>query len=231
MIRFILPAVLPLLVTTVTLAGSAWNRSSGRAPMVLTDRELPLRYASADNSSQSVWIRHQYSWGEQIAWLNADKLASLGFDTSVDPTSPDADAHYRRALRRVAYIALELDGPAWQAWASDYERNLRQWTPDADARKQVAASSRLVPVDAHVDAATLEARYPNARTHLITRGIVRILIYTPKDSRARLSGSVELAPDSLYVPPEIAPQLDSTPYRLSVRYGRRHEPWIAGVEP
>lgn len=231
MTRYILPAVLPLLVTGITIAGAAWNRSSGRAPVVLSERELPLRYASDDNSGQSVWIRHQYTWGEAISWLNVEKLTSLGFDTSVEPASPDAAAHYGRALRRVAFIALEFNGPAWQAWASEYARNLKQWTPDADVERQLANSSRLVPVDVDLDAATLEARYPDARTHLITRGLVRVAIYTPKDGRSRLSGSIELAPDSLYVPPDIAASLRSPSYRLSVRYGRRHEPWITGVEP
>jgi hypothetical protein len=231
MTRFVLPALLPILVTAVTLASAAWNRSAGRGPTMLTERELVRQSASDDNSGQSVWLQHQYAWGDEMAWLNAEKLASLGFDTSVDPRSPDAGPHYRRALRRVAYLALELDGPAWQAWASEYERNLRQWTPDADPKKQVADSSRLVPVDASLDAATLEARYPNPRTHLITRGAVRILVHTLKDAPARLSGSVDLAPDSLYVPPDVARQLRSPRYRLSVRYGRRYEPWIAGVEP
>jgi hypothetical protein len=232
MIRQILPAVLlPLLLTGVTIASAAWNRAGGRGPIVLSDRELPLRFSSADNSGQSVWIRHQYSWGEEQAWLDAGKLAALGFDTSVDPASPDADAHYRRELRRVAFVALEFDGPAWQARAVEYERNLRQWSPDADVRKQVDASSRLVPVDVALDPALLEARYPNPRTYMITRGVVRIFIHTPKDGRPRLTGSLQLAPDSLYIPRDIARRLATPSYRLSVRYGRRHEPWIEGAEP
>lgn len=232
MIRQILPAMLlPLLVTGFTVASAAWNRAGGREPIVLSERELPLRYASADNSGRSVWIRHQYAWGEEQPWLDAATLAALGFDTSMDPASPDAEAHYRRELRRVAFVALEFDGPAWQARAVEYERNLRQWTPDADVRKQLDASSRLVPVDVDLDPAVLEARYPNPRTHLIARGVVRISLHAPPQERPRLTGSIDLAPDSLYVPSHAAERLSAPSYRLSVKYGRRYEPWIAGAEP
>jgi len=232
MIRRTLPAMLlPLLVTGFTVASAAWNRSGGREAIVLSQRELPLRYSSADNSGQSVSLRYQYNWGEEQPWLDAAKLASLGFDTALDPASPDADAHYRRALRRVVFVALEFDGPAWRARAPEFERELQRYRPDADVRNQVEAGSRLVAVDADLDPEALEARYPNPRTHLIARGVVRIYAYTPKDARPRLTGSIELAPDSLYVPPDIGPRLAAPSYRLSVRYGRRHEPWIAGVEP
>jgi hypothetical protein len=231
MIRFILPAVLPLLVTAATLAGSAWNRSSGRGPTVLTDRELPLRNASDDNSGLSLSIEYPHALGGEQRWLTGDKLAALGFDTSVDPGSPDADAHYRRELGRLVYVALEHDGPAWRARAIEVERNIRQWSRDEDVRKQVEASSRLVPVDADLDPAVLEGRYPNARTHLITRAVMRVYRYSEANQRARLTGALQLLPDTLYVPSQIAEHLRGRSYRVRVRYGRRYEPWIEGVEP
>jgi hypothetical protein len=232
MIRDVVPALaLPVIVTSITLASVAWNRSGGREPIVLTERELRLRTASDDNSGLSVSIEHSRALSGEEQWLTADKLAALGFDTSVDPASPDAGAHYRRELGRLVYVALEHDGPAWRARAIDVERNIRQWSREEDVRKHVEASPRLVPVDADLDPAVLDGRYPNARTHLITRAVLRVYLSSEGNQRARLTGAVTLLPDTLYVPPHIAEHLRGRSYRLSVRYGRRYEPWIVGVEP
>jgi hypothetical protein len=233
MIRRVLPAaLLPLLVTGVTVAGSAWNRSAGRGPTVLSDRELPLRITSDENTGRSLWIRHEEAWWSERSWLMAEKLAALGFDISVDPASPDADAHYARALRRTAYVALELDGPAWEAWARGYQENTKSWSRNADNAQVLNESSRLVAVDADRHVAVLEAKYPNPQTHLITRGIVHLTIDRREGRRPQLAGVVErIVPRTLYVPPHLAEQLRSKPYRVMVRYGRRYEPWIAGVEP
>jgi hypothetical protein len=233
MTRRVLPAVLlPLFVTGVTVAGVLWNRSAGRGPIVLTDRELPLRFASDENTGRSVSIRYEDAWWSRDAWLNREKLASLGFDTTVDPASPDAEAHYGRALRRTVYVALELDGPAWQAWARRYQENTKQWNPEPDNARVLNESSRLVAVDAATDATVLEARYPNPQTHLITRGVVHLMIDRPQGGRPQLAGVVEqIAPRALYVPRHLAERLGSKPYRVTVRYGRRYEPWIVGVEP
>lgn len=233
MILRILPAVvLPLLVTGVTLGGVARNRSAGRAPIVLSQRELPLRSISDDNTGRTLSIQHQSTWWSGPPWLSADKLASLGFDTSVDPRSPGAEAHYRRALRRIVYVALELDGPAWQAWARAYDENTKRWSPGADNTRLLEDSSRLVAVDAAADPAALEARYRDPARHVITRGVVRVFVDRPQGGQPRLSGMVEeIAPSTLYVPHHLSARLGSKPYRVSVRYGRRYEPWIVGVEP
>ena len=231
MIRRTVPAaLLPVLVTVSTLAGAAWNRSGGRGPTMLTHRELPMRFASDENSGQSLAIRHGDA-GLMRAWLTREKLASLGFDTAVDAASPDADAHYARALPRTAYLVLEFDGPAWQSWAREYAANTRRWNPDADTARILDESSRLVAVDAGLDAATLEARYPNPQTHLITRGVIDVFV-DHIGGRPHLAGVLQaIAPRTLYVPREFAARLTAKPYTVSVRYGRRYEPWIVGVEP
>jgi hypothetical protein len=229
--RLLFATMLPLVVTGVTLAGVAWNRSGGREPTVLTERELPLRSTSEENTKRVLSIAHQATWWGGEGWLTPAKLSSLGFDTTVDPVSPDAEAHYRRMLRREVYVALELGGPAWDAWAREYEVNTRQWSPEGPTNARPADWSRLVPVDAELDASVLERRYPDGRTHVITRGVVRVLLYTPQGARPRVSGVVEsLTPRTLYVPAHIAEGVGSKPYRVTVRYGRRYEPWIVGVE-
>ena len=233
MIRRILPAVLlPFVITGFTLAGVAWNRSGGRGPIELSDRELSLAYTTDENSARSLWIRHaDVWWSNGQSWLTREKLAALGFDTSVDAASPDAEAHYRRELARLVYVALENDGPAFQAWAREYELNVRKWTPGPGGAASLESFSRLVAVDAALDAATLEAKYPGARTHLITRGIVRASLEMPSNGPRRLSGHVmRIAPDRLHVPVHLAQRVISRPYRVTVRYGRRYEPWIVTIE-
>jgi hypothetical protein len=232
MIRRIIPAaLLPLLMSGVTLATVAWNRSGGRGPIVLSDRELRRGFESDENTGRSFMIQYGSAW-EANTWLTAGKLASLGFDTRLDPASPDADAHYARALPRIVYVALELDGPAWQAWALVYEENSKRWSKDAEIARALKESSRLVPVDAESDVTNLERRYPDPQTHLITRGVVRLFVDKPQGGRPRLTGAVtEIKPDALNVPRELAATLRSKTYRVSVRYGRRYVPWISGIEP
>ena len=88
-----------------------------------------------------------------------------------------------------------------------------------------------VPLRVASDAAVLEARYPDPATHVITRGVVRLFIDHPEGGEPRLSGMVEqIAPSTLSVPRHLAAPLGSKPYRVRVRYGRRYEPWIVGVE-
>jgi hypothetical protein len=228
----LLAVLLPLGVTGGTLATVSWNRSGGRDAIVLSDRELALRSPSDENSGRSMWIRHQGGWWGGEAWLTPAKLASLGFDTTVDAASPDAEAHYRRALRRDVFVALELDGPAWHAWVRTYEENMPQWSPEGEMKRTFEEGSRLVPVDAALEAATLAAKYPDAGTHLIARGVVRVMLHTPGGERPRISGVVEaLTPDTLHMPAHLGKRLGARPYRVSVRYGRRYEPWIVGVEP
>jgi hypothetical protein len=231
MIRSILPAAaLPLLVTAVTLSGAAWNRSGGRGPTELTHRELPAAGASPDNSARTLRIQYAGSWFGGLEWLTAERLGELGFDTRLDPASPDADRHYGRALPRVVYVALEFNGPAWEAWLRSVRND--KWAARRGVEREREMGSRLVPVDAAIDATTLEARYPDPSTHVIARGVVRIFVYKPEGGRARVVGVVEgLAPAELHVPKDLAARVSSPSYRVRIQYGRRYEPWIVGIEP
>lgn len=232
MTRHLVPAfVLPIALTAVTLAGVAWNRSGGTGDTVLSRRELSPSPTSEDNTSRSLRIHHQPSWRGGEDWLTLEKLAALGFDTTLDPASPDADRRYHRALPREVFVALELDGPAWQAWLREEARDVPAAAPRPDGYRAATAGSRLVPVDAALDAAILEATYPDRRTHLITRGVIRLLLFAPATQRPTLSGAVErITPSELHVPARLAPRLAPAFSRVTVRYGRRYEPWIVTIE-
>jgi len=223
--------LLPLLVTGVTLADAAVNRRAHRGPMLLSSREAWAAPTSDDNSARYVYLQYQHYWSGE-PWLRIDELAALGFDTSVDPASPDAGRFYGRALSREAYVALELDGPAWQQWATEQAQTTARWMKREDISRQREQASRLVAVDAALDAGTLRARYPDPRTHLITRAAIRVHVRTPERERPRLEGVVEqIRPNSLYVGRDHAGRLVAGKYEVAVNYGSRLIPWIAAINP
>ena len=202
-------ALLLVLVTNaVVLTGVAWNRR-GEPDAVLTLSEHEVLATSNDilpdeeNSGatlrlnwavnppraqdEELYAYLPYSWSE-AAWLDRDKLATLGFDVSFPPASDAASDHYGRMLAREALLVLELDGPASQA-AAAYMRELAERarncasgttqdvTPAECRRANLAAHerplSRLFVVDAGRDARALRQRYPDRTRYAIVRGAVR----------------------------------------------------------
>jgi hypothetical protein len=115
------------------------------------------------------------------------------------------------SLPHRGYVAMALGGPAFEAL---------DLPPDIERRRL----SRLVVVDADVDARVLEQRYPNRRTHLIAAATLRPL---PGQPLARsLVESVE--PQRIAVPREWASRL-GVPYEVDVSYGAQYEPWITRI--
>jgi hypothetical protein len=127
------------------------------------------------------------------------------------PPWPRLDRQHFRALPRRGYVAMELGGPAFDAL--DLPR-------DVDRPRL----SRLVVVDADLDARVLERRYPNPRTHLIAAATLRPLPGRPLGES--LVESVE--PTRIAVPREWASRLRA-PYEVDVHYGARFEPWITRI--
>jgi hypothetical protein len=168
--------------------------------------------------------------------MGPDLLRDLGFDVSVDPAAADAGEHYRRVLPRAAFVAFELAGPAWQALLAAREREAG---PDGPPRPGDPRStgSRLVPVDAAREAATLATRYPNARTHLIAAATIGMRRHTEPGVEPYLAGWVmTVDPREMHVPRELAARLpprdrrDEQPsFTVEIDYGRRFEPWVVGV--
>lgn len=240
-VAFVLPAV----VTAATLAGVRANRSGGRDPIVLTEHELVLSSPGSTDNTATVL---RLSWQpppETAAWITREKLEALGFACDVDPAAPDAERHYRQALAREVYLALEFDGPAWEARQHEQEqreqelreRELRAPDPPEPTpaspprgRPRRESASRLVVVDAARTPEELEARYPDPRRHLITAGTMRVRIQRSPGGTPALSAVVlEVTPAQIFVPSPLAPALRRGQATFSVRYGRRYEPWLVEV--
>jgi hypothetical protein len=221
---------LPPLVTTVVLVRAALNRGEALEPIILSERELSLRPRSDDNSVATMDLRWQQRTSRD-GWFHCVKLRALGLDCSVAPGDADAARHYGRLLPRRAFVAFELGGAAW-------ERLMAERGPDVESAAE--RSSRLVAVDADRDAATLRGRHADPTRYLITAAVVRAMLVVPPRGQPYITGIVErVDPGALHVPTELATQLPSAGrasdpeqrplYRVSVRYGRRLEPWIVAI--
>lgn len=216
------------LVNAIALGGAAWNRSAVDSRLALGERELHAPYAyglEREDSGVSLVIDWQvapsadgiedigaapgwlpYDYARTPAWLDASRLQALGFD--VIPPATDA-GRAPRQRDRTAWLALELDGPAYQQHVARAVAHLRKATAklaatgDQGDRQLLEAArerlqrartgdSRLFVIDAGADGQALRARYPDRRRYAIVEGIVS-LAWTRADEHAawRAQGGID----------------------------------------
>lgn len=250
---------LVLVVNAAVLAGVVWNRSVEPAAVLeLTERELALpygRWAGRESTGVALSIRRA---AQDHEWLDRDKLAELGFDIGRYERQPRSG--WRPAQRRV-HVVLEYDGPAFDELLAEHEARLESSRQDLETgkinRRQVEAAeaalerlrvaeSRLIVVDAARAPEVLRERYPDRRRYAIVQALVRMhAVSRPDDTeQPQLRGRVDaLLPGRVYVPRRFHSPLreasderrnayDAPPrYRVVLNFGRRAEPWVAGVEP
>jgi hypothetical protein len=237
----LITCLLPLAVTFATLLQVKWNRSAGRDPIVLSDRELVLSTGSSDNSVTTLRISWHHG-DPRKNWANREKLIALGFDCAVDPVSPAAERYYQRMLPRPIFVTFELDGPAFDAMVSEWQAQARIQAAQ-DARPWWENTSRLVAIDADARMATLTQRYADARRYLITAASMRVRLQRPRNGPPYIVGELQqIFPNTLHVPSSLARTLrligqarqkdhDARhTFHVSVRYGRRGEPWVVDVD-
>ncbi|MFN7996122.1 MAG: DUF4824 family protein [Bryobacteraceae bacterium] len=229
------------------------------AEITLSQRELMLFGYSAHDEDSGVSLRFSwtdpdvYSWvgnaDRSASWLDRTKLAQLGFDCRIDPAKPDAARHYQRQRPRQAFVALEYDGAAWKAWQAANDRAMAEQKAKMPSALWPAGAtdsrSRLIPVDADLDPVRLRARRPDRVAVIVLPAIVGIYLQPaysatpPPDRPARLTGRILELPASIHVPrpfsagfrrPLRGAQDAQTHYRVHVRYGAFHEPWITAVD-
>ncbi|HNQ88724.1 MAG TPA: DUF4824 family protein [Verrucomicrobiota bacterium] len=236
-----------LATAMVILATNAWvlvsahrnQRQPVGGTLRLTERELALAEFPAESTVTILRLQwdvpsESSRWNRLAVWLNAAKLAELGFDCHVPVDDPDARRHYGSLTPRPAFIVLEFEGDAW-----------RQAPPDRKSR------TRLFAVDAGCDALPLRARYADTNRYAMVRGTVRLVFEdrNPDDAVSsrmpRLGGSIEtLMPSAIFVPqphrralaefrrPEPRPPEDRGQpprYAVTVSWGAHYEPWVRDV--
>ncbi|MGH8188652.1 MAG: DUF4824 family protein, partial [Steroidobacteraceae bacterium] len=131
-----------LLTNAVALSGVAYNRSGEpQATLRLTERELQIPYWSwPDNENSGIdlrlsWRVHDTYAGDEIsarywnrtgAWLDAEKLRSLGFDVSTAATDFELDSGTTSDPSRDVFLVLEQDGAAYQAVLEHCRKRLQR---------------------------------------------------------------------------------------------------------
>jgi uncharacterized protein DUF4824 len=255
------------LTNAVALVG-VWRNRSGEPESVLdlSAREIEIQRTGVDvegeNSGIALAIRTdtippdpsresdvRFGYGIGAAeWLDAEKLAALGFDTSRSLKSPEDERYYRKLVARPALLVLEFDG-------SSYRRSLARAKQRADAdpsekyllrsyEQERDTATRLFIVDAGLDAAALRANHPDRSRYAIVRGwVVPVLLCTDSgpdrrgDHSCRLSGAGRMANDAVNVPydhrhvfePFVPKDAPAPHYRVRLAFGSRFEPWVVGA--
>lgn len=240
-----------VIANSFALVHAARNRADGHGTEItLSNRELRYFPSFADDNS-GVTLALQWRDPNGFAlpnqlerpsyWLDQQKLQMLGFDCSVNPASSEASRFYQRQRPRQAFLALEYDGPAWQAWME------RAKTQPKNAINDTLDGSRLVAIDADLNPAKLRSRHLDGGTVLILPAVIAVMLdpfpYRGTERAVQIRGYIQQVPSTIHVPRPFSEELrrlDRRPrdevfnksllYRIHLRYGSSFEPWVTGVE-
>lgn len=237
-------AALILLANAVALTGIYLNRSGEPdSRMTLSQRELSMPWGwgmAKENSGLALnlnWRVMDARAGDYFGsgvgfsggtpqWLDAEKMAALGFDTSAVADDHAGRRRFERSLPREVLLVLELAGAPWQQTLERARQNAARHeaaqlaNPDSKefaakakyAQEQVKreenVNSRLFAIDAGLDRATLRAKYPDRSRYVILKATLRPRLVT-QDKQTRISGYVSaLAVAQINVPHELRPMLE-----------------------
>jgi hypothetical protein len=210
------------------------NRALTEATLVLDERELVLVPQPREHSEVALAWHAQRPAGDdphRLAadgpWLGRRSLEAIGFDCSVAPGDTAAAAHYGRMLPRRAVIVFEIGGPSWSDFLTRWQHRALGAVPrllaagalrreneapyEAWVRDTTLRASRLLPVDAGLDAGTMRGQYPDRSTHLVLMGVVALELDRGEHEggpsiRGRI---VELLPGQIVAPRQVAGSLRS----------------------
>ncbi len=242
-------AAIVLISNLAALGGAAWNRRSApEAVLELSERELALPPAAAENTALALRLRwtdpannrmplarqapssvgQAPSPADTIPWFDRAKLEELGFDCSL-PLDEAHLARYRAMPPRRVFAVLEHGGEAW--------RIVEQ---AAAARGEDAGRmSRLVVVDAGLDRAALRARWADRSRAVVVPAIAVLGADRTPGGRLSLRGRIaQVFPSQLNVPRPMngllaplqgrAGDAPGVRYRVRVAWGRS-DPWVDQV--
>lgn len=255
MTRRVLPLVVVVVMANVAMLASVLANRSGApdATIVLTEREVHLQRRSDRDSVDTLQLwtpasRSVPAAGSGDKWLTPGKLAALG--VACPPAGPGRGRAQPCGLSRQVFAVYEYDGPAWRAHVGGLERRSSASTPVAapaptadDLQLEARYGSRLIAVDAALDATALRRTYPDGRRYLILPAVLRAW-RSDSSAPATRDVSTSLGPRrTTFIAPSrfrsrfagLAPsrsRLGAEPrYAVTLAVGRHHEPWIVAVEP
>ena len=258
------------ITNAIALAGVARNRSGEPdSELKLTERELDpsrpggrrentglavrirWRILTEDDDSQEFYFMGLWGSGRPV-WLDAAKMASLGFDTTLPDTAEETGNSFHRQLSKEVLLVLEQDGPAHQeaiartarvaerlktsARTDDRERAAKMVPAEKDLR------SRLFVVDAGLDIDALRAKYPNRSMYAIVRGRIEPAGRWERAKGHHLGTIRAVQVDTINVPHEWHAifegvnvdqprrseegRIRAGRFSATVSFGQRLEPWL-----
>jgi hypothetical protein len=203
----LLAIMLVIIANLVALSGVWFNRTGAPDSVItLTERELPLMPREDDDSGIAVRLNWRNE-DDATPWLDRDKLQELGF------ACPPHDFEHDIIQVRKLFVVLEY-------------REEESDPPDA---------SRLFAIDAGPSPEELRRSYPDRARYIITSAVVNMRFRSDPADGEKLRGTIRpLLPQLIHVPKTHRAHFTGTEgdlsYRVTLRYGRRHEPWILDVE-
>ena len=266
-----------VLTNAIALGGVWWNRSATPdSALTLSERELGLPWRSLrlmENSGLALNLNWrvagrqagEFASGQMVnggtpEWLDAAKMAALGFP--VDAARPDGERRqHARQLPREVILVMELAGPAWQRALEKARENAGRHAAAAAANvgsKQFAArakqandelareensNSRLFVIDAGLDARLLREKYPDRSRFLLLRGTVRPSMHSRGSNTPQATGYVSrVGNGQIHVPHALREPLESaraigepgsggSRFTATLLVGQRLEPWLVDVTP
>ena len=251
-----------LLVNGFILIQSAWNRmGEPDARITLTGRELevPRNYLLSDSENTGLDIRLKFlTLNYPNDWFDQSKLEELGFVLPYPLEAPQTFRRFNhRSLPREAYVVLEYEGDAWDAFRQGCEDEIEKIRRDAqteiisreraknrirEKQDQLKTSTRLFDVDMGLDPDELRERYPDRSRYIITPSHYNITLDTiwNEDTRefhtVAVRGFIRQSSVSrIHVPRRFQDilkqkQADGSGYSVTINYGKRYEPWIESIE-
>jgi hypothetical protein len=195
----------------------------------------------------------------ESGWFDRAKLQSIGFDCS-RPVTPENASYYRVRAPRSTYAVLEYEGEAWRrrmaepppepAQTADVRADgtTPRGTSPQESLEDRSRQSRLAVIDVGNDPVTLRQRYPDRRRIVIVEATAVLQFVNDPGKTPFLAGRVtSVLPGEINVPREWRstleglqtertttawpPPLHEPRYRVTVKWGRSLEPWIADVRP
>jgi len=172
-------------------------------------------------------------------WFDQKKLKETGFDVSVPLDSKDTARYYANSQSREVFVALEFEGSAWQKWLEENRERLKRQATYVPRKEfeisQIEAqwqstASRLMAIDVGLDPEELRRRYPDRQHVMILRGVAQPTVVQIAGQRPYLQGRIaQILTQTINLPAEFRGLSTYASYVVTLRVGRRYEPWIADV--
>lgn len=225
---FICSIIIVVITNIVVLLGVSSNRSGDPETLIeLTERELQMPYRIQKENSglslQLVWRSLSknednlyYSNRGEPAWLNVEKLNSIGFNIEDKIISHDDYRKHMQLLSKEVYIVLEYNGASYKESVKRAERAFHESQKsiksnstskfemdkhkrlDKKLKNERMYNSRLFAIDIGHDAKGLRTKYSDRSRYIITMGLVTLSYdYGVKKLLGRISG---LSIENIHIP-------------------------------